>query len=136
MVYRSPITKHLEIDFLDSFFISASVGRLLVHQLHLELREEAKMAPLKRDLITKSQLKSSPSSLFSTRSRKNLEPIKVYKLLLNKRGGDLDPKSTIYLSQLVVKFQKIILKILAFLRSKELYANASEAFAKRFFIGT
>lgn len=62
---------------------------------------------------------------------------KVYNVLLDKRGGDLDPNSRIYLLlyRFLLKFEAIILKILVSLKNKELYAHVSKAFPKQVFYG-
>lgn len=133
----------LHLDSIDYFLLSALAGSLLIHQLHPELWEEAKMLRLKRDLINKSRLGKHPipTKLFFNPLRSKLKVTKVYKvlidkqLLLDKRGGDFDPNSNIYilLYKFLSKFEAVILKILAGLKNKKLYAHASKAFAKQVF---
>lgn len=72
------------------------------------------MVRLKRDLINKnkSRLGKDPRKLFSKESKIKFNPTKIYKALLDKRGGEFNPKFKIYfyklLYEFVFKFQKVI----------------------------
>ena len=92
------------------------------------------MGSLKDDLLKRSQLFGSRKSR-RKRSEIKFKARRVYKALLDTRGGDLESKyiRSKFVYKFLVKFRKLILEILGFLKTKELFAAESKDFAKRLF---